>query len=524
MSQKITKRLDLLSQSSYLPLLAQCLHGIERECLRVTSTGGLAHTPHPRRLGSALTHPSITTDYAEALMEFVTQATPDTDTTLNQLEAIHQFVTDTLDEEFLWSASMPCALPPEDQIQIAYFGTSNAGQVRHIYRRGLAVRYGKTMQCIAGIHYNFSLPEALWPMLQAAEQNQQSLLDFQSSQYIEIIRNFRRYSWLLMYLFGASPALDASFVKQYPNHGLQVWDANTYYLPYATSLRMGDLGYTSKAQEGLTPCYNNLATYIDSVTKAISTPYPPYERIGTKKDGQWIQLNSNIIQIENEYYSNIRPKRVVKEGERPIYALRKRGIQYIEVRCMDVNPFLPLGIDQSTSYFLNSFLVYCLVKESPLLVDGECRCCSDNFATVVKEGRKPGLTLLRNGKQVLLQDWANDLLDAIAEIAELLDRAQQTTLHTQAVMLQREKLTNTELLPSAKVLATMKEKGMSFAEFALAQSKQHAQYFKQSALTPETKQQFETLATQSLQQQSLLEADTAQDLDSYIAEYLANKM
>lgn len=522
MSQLFTERLGLLNQAEHLGLLDQCLHGIERECLRVNLQGELVYTPHPIALGSALTNPKITTDYSESLLEFITPAEPETRKTLSDLAETHIFVGQSLQDELLWSSSMPCPLPDEADIPIGYYGTSHEGQLKHVYRRGLAVRYGKTMQCIAGIHYNFSLPEAIWPVLQKLDNDQQSLTDYQSSQYIALIRNFRRYSWLLMYLFGASPALDASFLAHYPNHQLQQFDKDTFYLPYATSLRMSDLGYQSNAQAGLTPCYNNLSSYIESLSSAITTPYPAYEAIGTKKDGEWIQLNTNVLQIENEYYSNIRPKRVVKSCERPIQALSKRGIQYVEARCMDINPFLPLGIDESASYFLNSFLLYCALKESPLLLGGECGVCTNNFLTTVKQGRKPDLMLQRGDEQVLLTDWAKELLADISQTAKLLDQACHSDQHTLAVLVQQAKVTNPNLLPSAQVLFAMEEQQISFSQFSLNQSKVHAEYFKKQTLAASVKAEFETLAATSLQQQAELEQTTAGSFDEFIERYMSH--
>lgn len=417
---------------------------------------------------------------------------------------------------------MPCPLPAEEDIPIAYFGTSLAGQARHIYRRGLAVRYGKTMQCIAGIHYNFSLPVDLWPLLQQFEGDKQSLKDYQSAQYIALIRNFRRYSWLLMYLFGASPALDASFLKNYPDHKLQQFDKDTCYLPYATSLRMSDLGYQSKAQASLTPCYDDLSTYLDSLRTAINTPYPAYEKVGIKRDGQRIQLNANILQIENEYYSNIRPKRVVKRNERPIQALCRAGIQYIEVRCMDINPFMPLGIDETTSHFLNSFLLYCLVQDSPVIAKNECSLSSDNFLTTVKEGRNPALKLQRGNEQVLLTDWAKELLADIAKTAELLDKATGSDKHSLAVLVQQAKVTNPNLLPSAQIMFAMEEQQLSFAEFSLQQSKLHHANFEKQTIAETVKQQYIELAKQSLAEQAELEKDTSQSIDEYIEQYINN--
>ncbi|HAW40186.1 MAG TPA: glutamate--cysteine ligase, partial [Pseudomonas sp.] len=314
MSALLTHRLALLAKAPHLPLLNQCLHGIERECLRVDAHGHLAMTPHPIALGSALTHPQITTDYSEALLEFITGTDQDPRNTLAELEAIHRFTYAKLGDEYLWSPSMPCPLPSEADIPIAEYGSSNIGRLKHVYRQGLALRYGKTMQCIAGIHYNFSLPEALWPVLQADDGDTRSERDYRSARYIGLIRNFRRYSWLLMYLFGASPALDAGFLRGRP-HQLEALDADTLYLPYATSLRMSDLGYQNNAQAGLTPCYDDLSSYTESLYRAVSTPYAPYEAMGIKDAaGNWQQLNTNVLQIENEYYSNIRPKRVTATG------------------------------------------------------------------------------------------------------------------------------------------------------------------------------------------------------------------
>ncbi|UTW09691.1 glutamate--cysteine ligase [Pseudomonas benzenivorans] len=520
MSDLFSRRLALLGERANLSLLSQCLHGIERECLRVDSDGQLALTPHPEKLGSALTHPQITTDYSEALLEFITPAEPDPATTLADLEQIHRYAYSKLDGEYLWSPSMPCALPDEETIPIARYGDSNIGRLKYVYRKGLALRYGKTMQCIAGIHYNFSLPEGLWTLLQQAEGDHHSARDYQSARYIGLIRNFRRYSWLLMYLFGASPALDKGFMRGRP-HQLQQLDADTLYLPYATSLRMSDLGYQSNAQAGLTPCFNDLASYIDSLRQAVATPYPAYVEAGTHRDGEWQQLNTNILQIENEYYSSIRPKRVTASGERPIQALMARGVQYIEVRCLDINPLLPLGIDLNEARFLDAFLLFCALQDSPLLESGECHACTDNFLAVVKEGRRPGLLLQRQGQPVPLQAWAEELLAQIQPLAQLLDRSNGGDAHGQALQAQRAKVADVSLTPSAQVLTELQQ-GESFTQFALRQSKRHAEYFRSQPLSVEQQSALEAASAQSLRDQAELEAQEEGDFDTFVAAYQAS--
>lgn len=520
MSDLLSRRLALLGEPAHLSLLGQCLHGIERECLRIDQDGQLALTPHPQGLGSALTHAQITTDYSESLLEFITGTATDPAATLDELERIHRFAYAKLGDELLWSPSMPCALPDEETIPIARYGSSNIGRLKYVYRKGLALRYGKTMQCIAGIHYNFSLPEGLWQLQQQAEGDTQSARDYQSARYIALIRNFRRYSWLLMYLFGASPALDKGFMRGRP-HQLQELDASTLYLPYATSLRMSDLGYQSSAQSGLTPCYNDLASYTDSLRLAVATPYPAYVEAGIKRDGEWLQLNTNILQIENEYYSSIRPKRVTRSGERPIQALMSRGVQYVEVRCLDINPFLPLGLDLSESRFIDAFLLFCALADSPLLEGGECRSCTDNFLKVVKEGRRPGLHLQRDGRPVELKTWALELIEQIRPLAELLDRSQGGAAHGEALAAQQAKVEDADLTPSAQVLAALRQ-GTSFADFALQQSRRHAEYLRSRPLDAEQQAAFEQAAQRSLAEQAELEAQPQGDFDAFVAAYQAS--
>jgi glutamate--cysteine ligase len=404
----------------------------------VTDEGRLAQTPHPEALGSALTNEQITTDYSESLLEFITPALPDPADTLASLDKIHRFAYSKLGDEYLWSPSMPCPLPAEEDIPIAYYGTSNIGSSSTCTARAWPCVTARPCSASPAFTTTFPCRRKLWPLLKQAEGFVGTDRDYQSSAYIALIRNFRRYSWLLMYLFGASPALDAGFLRGRP-HQLEELDADTLYLPYATSLRMSDLGYQSNAQAGLTPCYNDLASYTDSLRKAVATPYPPYVEVGTHKDGEWVQLNTNILQIENEYYSNIRPKRVTYTGERPIQALMARGMQYVEVRCLDINPFLPVGIDLTESRFLDAFLLYCALNDSPLLTN-KCGNATSNFLSVVKEGRRPGLQLQRDGQPVDLKEWAAELLEKIAPLAALLDQSHGGDAHSKALDAQLAKV------------------------------------------------------------------------------------
>jgi glutamate--cysteine ligase len=520
-SNQLTRRLALLDDDAHRPLLGQGLRGIERETLRVDAQGHLVHTPHPIKLGSALTHSQITTDYAEALLEFITPAEHDVALTLHRLDTIHRFAYSKLGDEMLWSESMPCELPPDEDIEIAWYGKSNLGMLKHVYRRGLALRYGKAMQCIAGIHYNYSLPEKLWQLLAVnegvLEERRSALRDFQSESYIAMIRNFRRYSWLLMYLFGASPVLNKSFLRGRP-HNLDTLTEDTLYLPYATSLRMSDLGYQNDAQSGLRPHENSLESYVTSLMDAVNRPYQPYAAIGTKKDGEWVQLSTNVIQIENEYYSTIRPKRVIRTGERPVQALCNRGVQYIEVRCMDIDPFEPVGISLETGRFLDAFLMFCALEESPFIDPAEGQVHAANFARTVKEGRKPGLTLTREGKEVPLAEWALELIERIRPVAQLLDSQYDEAVHESTLSVQKAKIEDSSKTPSARVLEEVRALG-SFKAFGLQQSQLHAKYFRENGLMPAEEAMFEEMAAASLAEQAVIEQQDTGSFDDFVAKY-----
>jgi glutamate--cysteine ligase len=521
-SNQLNKRLALLDDDAHRGLLMQGLRGIERETLRVDSHGHLARTPHPVQLGSALTHPQITTDYAEALLEFITPAEHDIGLAIHRLDAIHRYAYSKLGDEMLWSQSMPCDLPSEEEIEIAWYGKSNIGMLKHVYRRGLALRYGKAMQCIAGIHYNYSLPEQLWTLIAQSEgimeERRHALRDFQSESYIAMIRNFRRYSWLLMYLFGASPVLAKGFLRGRA-HQLETLSDDTLYLPYATSLRMSDLGYQNDAQSGLRPHENSLESYVTSLMDAVNRPYPPYAEIGTRKDGEWVQLSTNILQIENEYYSTIRPKRVIRTGERPVQALCNRGVQYIEVRCLDVDPFEPVGIALETGRFLDAFLLFCALEESPKINAMEGQIHARNFARTVKEGRDPGLTLTRDDAEVPLKDWALELIERIRPLAELLDNEHNYQgVHVSSLEAQKAKVLDVSLTPSARVLEEVRALG-SFAKFGLQQSELHAQAFRAEPLMPAEVAVFDETAQASLAEQAQIERTDTGSFDDFVAAY-----
>lgn len=518
----LSKRLHGLKNSpALLHSLSSVQRGIEKESLRVTPSSELAQSSHPEALGSALTHPKITTDYSEALLEFITPVSTSITETLQCLEDIHHYTYQQLDQqqETLWANSMPCVLGQADTIPVALYGSSNVGKMKTIYRIGLGYRYGRPMQTISGIHYNFSLPDTFWLPYASLLDNSEDISQFKTKQYFALMRNFRRYAPLLMYLFGASPVLDKSFVKN-QTHQLQSFDQDSLYLPYATSLRMGDLGYQSNAQSALFVCYNNLEQYIHTLRKGITKPYPDYEVIGVKgANGEYRQLNTALLQIENEFYSTIRPKRVAASGEAPINALKRGGVEYIEVRCMDVNPFDAVGINAETMRFLDTFLLYCLLEDSPVLLPEACLQTNKNLRTVVNQGRQPGLHLKIDGQSIAFKDWANDLLHAMQPIAELLDELTGEQLYNESWQAQQNKVDNANLTPSAQVLQALQQNTLSYKQFAMQQSQHWQRHFVSQELSVATKQYFSELAKHSLAQQASIEQKDTISFDDYLANY-----
>lgn len=512
-----------LFEQENAPLLTGILRGIEKESLRVTTEGHLAHTPHPAVLGSALTHPQITTDFSEALLEFITPPSHRIGTLLEQLQGSHQYTYQHLGDELLWSSSMPCMVGNEADIPVALYGSSNRAKMKTIYRVGLGHRYGRTMQTVAGVHFNFSLATPFWAFMHQHEGSSEDLDDFITRRYFDLIRNFRRNYWLLIYLFGSSPAICRSFVKG-REHTLIPFnnDDHTLHLPFATSLRMGDLGYQSSAQESLYVCYNSRASYVKTLGRAIATPYPPYQEVGLRNSaGDYLQLNTSLLQIENEFYSAIRPKRTAQKAETALTALCRRGVEYIEVRCLDLDPYAPLGVTAEQLRFLDVFLLHCALHESPLCDKQEFARIAQNQKSVVNEGRKPGLVLQRPaGGEITLSVWAEQLCQELQPIAELLDSAHgNADRYSKALLVQQQKVADVNLTPSARVLNDMREHNLSFAQWGLSRARAHRDYFAALAPNASNEQRFADMAEESLALQAEEEAQPQAPFDDYLNAY-----
>ncbi len=519
MNAQLSQQLSWLSPQALV--LKNMRRGLEKESLRMTLDGRLAQSRHPYALGSTLTHPYITTDYSEALIELITPATKSIDETLTFLEDLHSFTYQHLGEERLWLNSMPCMIGLDDAgIPLAYFGESNIGKLKTLYRHGLGIRYGRKMQTIAGIHYNLSFPTEFWQAWQSAEQSTAEQQDFINEKYFGLIRNFQRHSYVLLYLLGASPAVCACFLMG-RDHQLQSLSAGTLYQPYATSLRMSRLGYQNTVQRDLQVSYNHLPDYIQDLSHAIHTPYPPFAELGVKKDGVYQQMNTNVLQIENEYYGLIRPKQTIQRGEKPTQALKGRGIEYIEMRCVDLNPFTPTGIDSPTSHFLEVFALHSLLSDSPFFQASEYAELGERQERMVEQGRAPQLNLTIDGSAADFKQSALSLLAEMEYVARVLDDAHATTLYSASISAQIAKVEHPEQTYAAQVLAAMPNYHNNFLAFGHAIAEQHRDYFLQRPLSAERQAFFEQQAKESHAAQQDIEASDNMNFDDFLAAYIA---
>jgi len=516
------QRLSALTDAAGSALLKGGLTGLEKESLRVGPDGSIAQTPHPAALGSALTHPWITTDYSEALLEFITPPMDSATAALHYLRDLQHFVYLQLEGELLWSSSMPCVVEGGDSIPIARYGTSNIGTMKTVYRRGLGYRYGRTMQVIAGVHYNYSFSEAFWRSLQQLEGGTGPLQVFVSEQYFAMIRNLLRFGWLIPYLFGTSPAICKSFLggKQTT---LQSFNENTYYSPHATSLRMCDIGYQNSLENevGFKASYDSLDSYVASLSCAIETPSARFAEIGIKIDGSYRQLNANMLQIENEYYSSVRPKQVPEFNEKPTLALQRRGVRYVELRSLDINIFDPQGISETQCHFIETFMHFCLLHDSPVISQQERSEIDYNLDAVAYRGREPGLQLQHHGDTIALQQWAGELCAAMELFADSLDRNETGNPYRQALQQQQAAVADPDKTLSAQVLAGMREHNEGYFHYAQRMSKQHQQYFLEMKHDASQFEAFSRTVRESLDQQHAMEANENESFDDFLKNYFA---
>ena len=493
-----------------ISLLEGMRRGIEKENLRVDNQGHMLYDRHPCSLGASLTHPYITTDFSENLVEMITTPCHSVDRVLHELTQINGFVLANIGKQYLWPYSMPPHIIDPEMIRIAEYGTSNSARMRRIYRIGLAHRYGKLMQVIAGIHYNISVSPQLIEALNA------STFDY---DYMSLTRQFLRHYALLIYLFGASPACDNTFITGTVPDFLHQDDKDTYIGKYATSLRMSSLGYHNPAQATVPIRYDSIKHYVQSLLQATRTPYPDYEAIGVKTEEGYRQLNGNVMQIENEYYSPIRPKQPAQHCERPASALSKRGVAYIEMRCVDLNPLEPLGLNTQQLQFYDLFILWCLLQDSSVIRDQESVQLHNIVEVVSVRGRDPSLKIVIDDQAMQFRDWVKSVLSTMYPLAEYLD-AHGGQGYMQCVQRQFAKVEDATLTPSAQVLAEMVAGNHSIQSYATLVAVQQSEWLRKQPIDAYLQQQLLTAVKQSVTDRKALEAKGGSFVD-YLNCYFA---
>lgn len=505
-------------------MLKGILRGIERESLRMQSDGYLSKQPHPKALGSALTHPHITTDYSEALMELITPPLSSIHDVLEYLKDLHVIAHQNLPEgERLWPMSMPCMLDEdEDKIPLADYGTSNIGRFKTLYRKGLAVRYGRRMQTIAGIHYNISFPDHLFQNLQQHESDEHlkkmSFQAYKSHRYFGLIRNFIRYTPMVIFLLGASPTACGSFLIN-RKHDLKSLVGGALHLPHATALRMGKYGYQNSAQKKLGIHYNHLAGYLEGIQQAVKKPYPVFTALGLDDEqGQPIQVNDHTLQIENEYYSLVRPKQISKQDETPSDALKHRGVHYVELRSVDIDPYDPIGISSKSAAFLEVLALYCLLLDSPEITDEEQERIDLNQNHIVEQGRANDAVVQTALGEISVSAWLSQHITQMQPLALLLDQSTETSLYSDALKQMQSRVDYPEHTLSAHVVHDMVKHGGTW-RFGRYLAKQHQELYENHSLSLEKKKYFNDLVDISFQEQHALEQASTESFDAYLSKF-----
>ncbi|SEO63067.1 glutamate-cysteine ligase [Amphibacillus marinus] len=456
-------------------LLLKGLWGIERETQRTTEIGYISELPHPISFGNKLTNKQITVDFSENQLEFVTAPHPSPELALRELAEIQAYAETEIGDELLWPFSMPPRLPDEEDIPIAVFPETDEGIQKEIYRRGLALRYGKRLQMISGIHYNFSFSQELIQYLYLRSGASSSFVTFSNNLYLRVSRQFIKHRWLLIYLFGASPVADSSYdseMQKKLNYQCDLKVEKEKFNKYATSLRASRYGYSNEVEACYQVSYNHLADYQKDVKRLLATPSAHFAKLGMMRNGKQVQLNYNIIQNESEFYAPIRIKQKVKGGKTQLDAIMKRGIGYLEIRTLDIDPFDRYGIQRDTIHFVHLFLLYCLLINDEQLTEKQQSLANENHEYIALFGRKPTLKLtLANNSAILAQDWAKQILNEMFKLADFLDT--EAGFYQSIVRGQLEKVVNYSLLPSQRIADELAAYPNSYLEFGIDLAKLH---------------------------------------------------
>jgi len=454
-------------------LLVEGNFGFERESQRIISSGDLALTPHPPVFGDKLENPRITTDFSESHIEMITPTFKTIEEAYDELNIIYSEVENGIEDELLWPLSMPPKLPDEKNIPISSFPDSPEGIYKEIYRKGLALRYGKKMQMISGIHYNFSFDNKMVDYLYDLFGNEKDKQSFINEIHFALTRNFLRYRWILIYLFGASPFCHPTYysvidkeIKIIQKSCSSCVESIKNFNQYATSLRVSRFGYSNILKHNQNVYFNSLDEYSKKLRKLMTTRNEEYTKLGIYENDSQIQLNGNILQNESEFYSSIRLKQNIGKNETQLDALEKKGVKYVEVRILDLNPFEKLGLSLEQMYFIQVFMLFCLFEQSNFITKEEYDRINLNHHLITLFGRKENLVLQKyNGRAIALKQWGKEIFVKLKMLADLMSNATGENKYRNSVENEYKKLIDMSFLPSERIHREMENNGEDFLEF-----------------------------------------------------------
>ena len=401
--------------------------GIEWESLRVNGEGELSLTPHPEIFGDKFTNPLITTDFSESQIEIITPAFDTIDEAFSTFSLLSDLVNSSLPEdEYLWFQSIPCILPYWDKIPIAQY--SEEGEASQKYREELAKKYGVKKQMISGVHFNFSFSDNLLRKLHYMEDPELSFQEFKNKVYLKIARNYLRYCWLIIYLTGCSIGSHKTFSNEF----IHLMDAKdeygSYYSTRGPSFRNASCGY--KNLKNLYPSYSSVESFTQDIQKFI---------------------NDGDLSEAKELYTQIRLK--PKNPKDMLNSLNQDGIEYIEIRTLDINPFYKCGLVLHDMTFLHLFLIYMYIKEEsdyPLWQE-EAKINEENVA---EKAYVDSMRLLRDGEEVTLRSWAADIINEMYGMCEVLGID-----HMKTLSLMMNRIANPDLTYGKRLLKLIEKDG-----------------------------------------------------------------
>ncbi|MGL4991411.1 MAG: bifunctional glutamate--cysteine ligase GshA/glutathione synthetase GshB [Sarcina sp.] len=458
-----------------------CNFGLEKENLRVDKLGMLALTDHPKEFGDKKTNPYITTDFAESQIEMVTPPCDTIDSVYEFMGALNDIVSTQLKGEYLWPQSNPPILPDESKIKVSNF----KGQDDEIYREYLANKYGKKKQLISGVHFNFSYKDDFLKLLYKKNfEKEYSFMEFKNKIYLNIARNFLRYRWLLVYLTAASPVFHKTYASDCLENTQKISD-DSFCLNNTYSLRNSDCGY--KNTKDFFVSYNSINEYANDITTAI-------------KEG--------FISREKEYYSPIRLKSI--GGSSKSEDLLKYGIQYLEIRILDLDPTTEFGVSKDTLKLMHAFLTHMMFKENKHMNFDDCKEANYNDMIVTSYGRKKYIKVFECNEEVCLVKKGISIIDDVENsLRELgvLDSSYEEVLEKA-----KYKIRHSDATIASHIIKSIKES--SFIDFHINRAKESLALSKNRSFSLRGFEDLE-LSTQLLMKESIKEGFKIDILDRH---------